>query len=83
MFLYPECFEPLTGDELLAIDGGTVWGVVAGVFGVIAGVATIVGGVALLMIPEPTTLTKFAGGAAIGTGVAAVLASVAGIVMNW
>lgn len=68
-------FCRLTDYELYAIDGGTFWGVVGGV-------ATIVGGIALCGVPEPTTLTKFAGGACIGGGIAAIGAGIATIANN-
>lgn len=75
-------FTLLTDISLTEIDGGTFWGVVGGVATVIAGGATVVAGVVLLAIPEPTTLTKYAGYGAIVTGCAAVTGGLATIANN-
>ncbi|PYG89042.1 hypothetical protein LY28_00863 [Ruminiclostridium sufflavum DSM 19573] len=60
---------------MLLIDGGTFWGKVSSA-------AAVVAGVALVLVPEPTTATKFAGGAAIVAGVAAIGGGVASFAMN-
>lgn len=75
-------FCRLTDYELYAIDGGTFWGVVGGVATIVGGISSIVGGIALCGVPEPTTLTKFAGGACIGGGIAAIGAGIATIANN-
>lgn len=75
-------FVYLSNDYLTDVNGGSLWGIVSGVFETAAGVFGIVGGIALLGIPEPTTVTKFAGVAAIVAGGAVVLSGLATIGSN-
>ncbi len=68
--------------EIELLDGGTFWGVVGGGLTVTAGAAEVVGGVALLGAPEPTGITKYAGGAAIVTEAATVTGGIVQIAAN-
>lgn len=61
-------FTELSANELEVIEGGRNW--VATIAGTVAGV---VGGVCLLITPEPTTLTKVGGWAAVTGGVSSVV----------
>ncbi len=79
---FEQGFSNIDNLDLLEIDGGTFWGVVGGVATVIGGAAAVVGGAALLLIPEPTTGTKFAGGAAVIGGLAAMAGGAASIAQN-
>ena len=62
-------FYEMNVAELEMIEGGSFWGVV--------------GGVALLVAPDPTTVTKFAGGSAIALGVGSVIGGVVQIASNF
>lgn len=75
-------FNELDEFNLIEIDGGTFWGAVGGVFMCIGGAASVVGGVALCLVPEPTTATKWAGGAMIAGGAAGFLAGCATVASN-
>jgi len=75
-------FFEMNAVELELLDGGTFWGVVGGALTVVAGAAEVVGGVALLTVPEPTGVTKFAGGAAIVTGASTVIGGIVQIGSN-
>lgn len=81
-FCYSNNFVELDEFILCEIDGGTFWGKVGAVASVVGGVAAIAGGVGLLLVPEPTTLTKYGGVAAITGGVAAIGGGIASFAMN-
>lgn len=67
---------------LMGVDGGTFWGVVGGVGTVICGAGAVVGGAGLLAVPDPTTLTKWGGYAAVTSGIGTMAGGCASIGMN-
>lgn len=76
----PTHYVELDRDEMSYVDGGGLFGKIFGTIGAIfAGVGTIVGGVCMLLVPEPTTLTKVGGIAAIVAGVGTLM----GIAAIW
>jgi hypothetical protein len=75
-------FYLLDENQLINIEGGSFWGFVSGVASCIAGAAIVIGSAALLLAPEPTSTTKFAGGAGIFIGVATFLGGCATIGNN-
>jgi hypothetical protein len=83
--LNPAGFKELDNEELFAVDGGgnILFGIAQVVGGmacsVVGGVA-VVAGYAMIIVPEPTTITKFvgygvasAGAVSVGTGGALIV----------
>lgn len=81
-FVLDNSFQIMDFDECYLIEGGTFWGVVAGVSTVVGGALIAVGGVILILTPEPTGITKAVGTGALCAGFGTMGAGVATIVDN-
>ena len=80
---FSNLFIEIPFDELIDTQGGgDPWGVAAGAFSCVGGAGMVVSGVALWLVPEPSTVTKWAGSASIIVGLGAIGGGIAAIKQN-